>query len=46
MPNARLHFIDECGHAPMIEHPDQFNALTTDFLEELAEEATVAPSRT
>ena len=44
MPNARLEFIDKCGHAPMIEHPDTFNALTLDFLEELAEEARLEPS--
>lgn len=37
MPNAHLHFIDECGHAPMIEHPGQFNQLTLDFLDELVE---------
>ncbi|PEN13066.1 alpha/beta hydrolase [Longibacter salinarum] len=37
MPNAHLHFIDECGHAPMIEHPDQFNELTLQFLDELSE---------
>jgi pimeloyl-ACP methyl ester carboxylesterase len=36
MPNAHLHFIDKCGHAPMIEHPDQFNQLTLDFLDALA----------
>lgn len=41
MPNARLHFIDKCGHAPMIEHPDTFNELTLDFLNELTEEAAV-----
>jgi pimeloyl-ACP methyl ester carboxylesterase len=34
LPDAQLHFIDQCGHAPMIEHPNQFNALTVDFLEE------------
>jgi 2-hydroxy-6-oxonona-2,4-dienedioate hydrolase len=44
MPNARLEFIDKCGHAPMIEHPDTFNALTLDFLEELTEEARLEPS--
>jgi pimeloyl-ACP methyl ester carboxylesterase len=37
MPNARLHFIDECGHAPMIEHPGTFNHLTLQFLDDLAE---------
>ena len=44
MPNARLKFIDKCGHAPMIEHPETFNALTLDFLEALAEEAHLEPS--
>lgn len=34
LPDAQLHFIDQCGHAPMIEHPRQFNALTVDFLEQ------------
>jgi len=43
MPSARLHFIQECGHAPMIEHPERFNDLTLDFLSELAETA-YAPS--
>ena len=44
MPNARLKFIDKCGHAPMIEHPDTFNALTLEFLEELAEKTRLEPS--
>lgn len=44
MPSARLEFIDKCGHAPMIEHPDTFNALMLDFFEELAEEARLEPS--
>ncbi len=43
IPEARLHFIDKCGHAPMIEHPEQFNQLTLDFLGELAA-TTHAPS--
>src|SRR5690625_7488482 len=25
MPHAELHFIDKCGHAPMVEHPEEFN---------------------
>lgn len=33
IPNAELHFIGRCGHAPMIEHPHRFNTLTIDFLE-------------
>jgi hypothetical protein len=28
----------------MIEHPDRFDALTLEFLQELAEEAHVTPS--
>ena len=44
MPNARLEFIDKCGHAPMIEHPDTFNDLTLEFFEELTEGARLKPS--
>jgi pimeloyl-ACP methyl ester carboxylesterase len=25
LPNSSLYWIDRCGHAPMMEHPDQFN---------------------
>lgn len=32
LQNATLHFIDECGHAPMMEHPDEFNRLMLEFL--------------
>lgn len=32
MENSELHFIDECGHAPMMEEPDQFNKILSDFL--------------
>jgi len=32
LPNAELHFLQECGHAPMMEHPEQFNALLMDWL--------------
>lgn len=34
MPHARLHFLDSCGHAPMIERPDVFNQVVLDFLGE------------
>src|SRR5690606_22981469 len=30
--HAVLHFIDRCGHAPMIEHPAVFNRHLLDFL--------------
>jgi len=32
--SARLHVIDECGHVPPIEKPDEFNAHARGFLEE------------
>ena len=25
LPNSELHWIEKCGHAPMMEHPDLFN---------------------
>lgn len=30
--DSELHWIDKCGHAPMMEHPDQFNKILEDFL--------------
>lgn len=35
--NSRLHFIDECGHAPMMEKPEAFNQILEDFLKEVAQ---------
>jgi len=32
IPNSELHFIDQCGHAPMMEKPDEFNAILHNFL--------------
>lgn len=32
IPNTELHFIDKCGHAPMMEQPEQFNRIVSDFL--------------
>ena len=32
LPDATLHWIDECGHAPMMEHPALFNELLFDWL--------------
>jgi pimeloyl-ACP methyl ester carboxylesterase len=32
LPNAELHWIDKCGHAPMMEHPEKFAAFLEDFL--------------
>lgn len=32
IPNSELHYIDKCGHAPMMEVPKEFNLLLEDFL--------------
>ena len=32
LPNAELHVIEKCGHAPMMEQPGQFNKLLESFL--------------
>ena len=32
LPNSELHWIDKCGHAPMMEHPDEFNELLEPWL--------------
>jgi 2-hydroxy-6-oxonona-2,4-dienedioate hydrolase len=42
IPNSELHFIDKCGHAPMMERPEEFNAILLKFLKKLNEPATVA----
>jgi 2-hydroxy-6-oxonona-2,4-dienedioate hydrolase len=42
IPNSELHFVDNCGHAPMMEVPDEFNAILHKFLKKLNEPATVA----
>lgn len=34
IPHSRLHFIDKCGHAPMMEHPEEFNRILEKFLQE------------
>jgi 2-hydroxy-6-oxonona-2,4-dienedioate hydrolase len=32
IPNSELHFIDKCGHAPMMEVPEEFNKILDAFL--------------
>lgn len=32
IPNSELHFIDKCGHAPMMEVPHEFNQILDGFL--------------
>lgn len=41
IPNSELHFIDKCGHAPMMEVPDEFNLILHQFLQKLNEPAAV-----
>jgi 2-hydroxy-6-oxonona-2,4-dienedioate hydrolase len=36
IPNSELHFIDKCGHAPMMEVPVEFNAILDVFLSKLS----------
>jgi pimeloyl-ACP methyl ester carboxylesterase len=42
IPNSELWFIDHCGHAPMMEHPERFNLLLERFLEKHPAELAVA----
>ena len=37
LPDSRLFILDRCGHAPMMEHSDEFNRLLNDFLIEAGE---------
>ena len=32
LPNSTLYWIDKCGHAPMMEHPDAFNKILSIWL--------------
>lgn len=40
IPNSELHFIDKCGHAPMMEVPNEFNKILHDFLKKQAATVT------
>jgi 2-hydroxy-6-oxonona-2,4-dienedioate hydrolase len=42
IPNSELHFIDHCGHAPMMEVPSEFNRILLQFLQKLNEPAALA----
>ncbi len=35
IPNSELHFVDKCGHAPMMEVPAEFNRILDEFLTKL-----------
>jgi 4,5:9,10-diseco-3-hydroxy-5,9,17-trioxoandrosta-1(10),2-diene-4-oate hydrolase len=32
IPNVRVHLIDDCGHCPQMEHPEEFNTRVLEFL--------------
>ncbi|MBC6993889.1 alpha/beta hydrolase [Neolewinella lacunae] len=34
--DSELYFIDKCAHAPMMERPEEFNAIMSDWLERVA----------
>jgi len=43
IPNSELYFIDKCGHAPMMEVPQEFNQILDKFLTKLHQPvATIA----
>ena len=35
IPNSELYYIDKCGHAPMMEAPEEFNRILEQFLSKL-----------
>jgi len=35
IPHSQLQFIDKCGHAPMMEVPQEFNSILENFLQSL-----------
>jgi pimeloyl-ACP methyl ester carboxylesterase len=35
LPNSELRWIDHCGHAPMMEQPEEFNRLLKGFLDKV-----------
>jgi pimeloyl-ACP methyl ester carboxylesterase len=41
IPHSELHFIDKCGHAPMMEVPDEFNKILHGFLTKLKQTVSV-----
>lgn len=39
IPNSELHYVDKCGHAPMMEVPGEFNRILEGFLKRLKQPA-------
>lgn len=46
LPNAQLHLVDRCGHAPMLEQPAEFNRRMLQFLRDVTGETTLSPAGT
>jgi pimeloyl-ACP methyl ester carboxylesterase len=44
IPNSELYFIDKCGHAPMMEVPNEFNEILGKFLAKLKHTPTTIAS--
>ncbi len=42
LPDSELYFIDKCGHAPMMEVPEEFNNILFNFLKKHSAIATEA----
>jgi 2-hydroxy-6-oxonona-2,4-dienedioate hydrolase len=42
IPNSELHIVDHCGHAPMMEVPQEFNEILAKFLSKQQKTAVVA----
>jgi pimeloyl-ACP methyl ester carboxylesterase len=35
LPDSELHWVENCGHAPMMERPEEFNRILMDFLDKI-----------
>lgn len=42
LPKAELHWVDKCGHAPMMEQSAAFNEILDDFLTRMYSKTTIA----
>jgi pimeloyl-ACP methyl ester carboxylesterase len=42
LPDSELYFIDKCGHAPMMEVPDEFNRILEKFLQKVSQKQLIA----
>ena len=40
--DTKLIFVDQCGHAPMMEHPQDFNAILEAFLQDVSKNKVTA----